>query len=190
MATRSRMSTIALPASTSATRTRACRTAARSSPRRGISRARRKGARVTTVLGVCACGRRTLPSSRAVSASRKSKRISIPHLGYINRRNIRDYTGELGYTYRPLESGSALPVYGRERPAHRVSRRRLAKRGGAAARRAREPDDRQADVQTIRTTRRVSASPSRSSPKSSSRRATIRSLRPEWASARARIDAS
>ena len=28
-----------------------------------------------------------------------------PALGYINRRNIRDYTGELGYTYRPLESG-------------------------------------------------------------------------------------
>ena len=70
-----------------------------------------------------------------------------PALGYINRRNIRDYTGELGYTYRPLESGSALPVYGRQRPAHRVSRRRLAKRGGATARRAREPDDRQADLQ-------------------------------------------
>ena len=28
-----------------------------------------------------------------------------PALGFINRRNIRDYTGELGYTYRPLESG-------------------------------------------------------------------------------------
>ena len=40
-----------------------------------------------------------------MSASRKSRRISIPHWAYINRRNIRDYTGELGYTYRPLESG-------------------------------------------------------------------------------------
>ena len=113
-----------------------------------------------------------------------------PALGFINRRDIRDYTGELGYTYRPLESGSALAVHGRQRSAHRVSRRRLAKRGGAAARRAREPDDRQADFQATRTRRRVSASPSRSSRESSSRRATIRSLRPEWRIARARIDAS
>ena len=28
-----------------------------------------------------------------------------PALGFINRRNVRDYTGELGYTYRPLGSG-------------------------------------------------------------------------------------
>jgi cellulose/xylan binding protein with CBM9 domain/uncharacterized protein DUF5916 len=28
-----------------------------------------------------------------------------PALGFVNRRGIRDYTGELGYTYRPLGSG-------------------------------------------------------------------------------------
>jgi hypothetical protein len=28
-----------------------------------------------------------------------------PALGFVNRRDIRDYTGELGYTYRPLGSG-------------------------------------------------------------------------------------
>ena len=45
----------------------------------GISRARPKGSRAKTALGASGSGRRTRPGSRAVSASRKCKRISIRH---------------------------------------------------------------------------------------------------------------
>jgi hypothetical protein len=68
-----------------------------------------------------------------------------PALGFINRLDIRDYTGELGYTYRP--SGRAWRALRRQRPGHREPRWHVAKRGVAAARRAREPDHGQADLE-------------------------------------------